>query len=502
MYLSKVAIESAVRNLRGTADHLLKIWFALKHMGLSQSQSVLVDTSNSTPSLQRLFHSGAPDGTFFIPFSEQKRFATMKNDAARSVIQTTIQRWNTSGSVVSVAPTEFLAMSTAEGGKIRVSCSRIYPQGLGHSKNGFATGDDSRVRLGLLDFAAWVFKQDFIPDDADAEVWLKDKLISELNLSQSEIEAIFVDSSLRIDLAPDPISDSELWEICQQVFTEKAKIEASFENRKEYLRRISSVSTFSSSPAWVNAEPAQQLRRAIEAGEKAVLLYGPPRTGKTRAIDLLYERSNVARETIQLHEGWGYSNLIMGLMPVAGTSTFEWREGVLLKALRSGVKVIVLEEINRTRVSQALGEVFSLIESQYRGVENAIKLPDGSDFYIDEDVTFFFTMNTIDTSTEAIDDALMGRIAAVYFPPRVEDLTAMLQERNVNQESSRAVREFFTFVQSFYLLGHGYFAGVRSEANFLDYYMFKIRPVLSNRFSLGKPEFIEQVDNFVDQRFA
>ena len=109
MYFTEQTIKNAVRDMRGAADHMLKIWFVLKSMGLTKSESVAIDTSNSTPHLQRLFKSGNSDGSFFVPFAHTERFAKMKSDASRSIIQTNIQRWASSGSVVTVDPTGFLS---------------------------------------------------------------------------------------------------------------------------------------------------------------------------------------------------------------------------------------------------------------------------------------------------------------------------------------------------------------------------------------------------------
>ena len=73
MYVNDETIARALLSLNGTADHMLKIWLTLKHMGLSVgAHPVQVDTNNSTPSLQRLFSCGAPDGSFFVPFSSYR----------------------------------------------------------------------------------------------------------------------------------------------------------------------------------------------------------------------------------------------------------------------------------------------------------------------------------------------------------------------------------------------------------------------------------------------
>src|SRR5262249_13165530 len=148
-------LKIALSKMYGTAGHLLKIWLTLKHMGLSPESSVEIDTSNSTPSLQRLFSYGARDGGFYIPFAHTPRYLTMKHDAARSIIQTTIQRWATSGSVVTCDPTEFLDITAGGGAKLRVATGRRYPFGLGSGESGFALKDGARVSVPIASFAVW-----------------------------------------------------------------------------------------------------------------------------------------------------------------------------------------------------------------------------------------------------------------------------------------------------------------------------------------------------------
>jgi 5-methylcytosine-specific restriction enzyme B len=115
MFVNSATLKTALERTYGTAGHLLKIWFALKQMGLSVGAApVEIDTSNSTPSLRRLFSFGDPDESFFIPFAHTPQYLVMAHDAARSIIQTNIQRWASSGSVVTCDPTEFLEI--AKGG--------------------------------------------------------------------------------------------------------------------------------------------------------------------------------------------------------------------------------------------------------------------------------------------------------------------------------------------------------------------------------------------------
>lgn len=259
--------------------------------------------------------------------------------------------------------------------------------------------------------------------------------------------------------------------------------------------------TISDNPTWVQTNPEKQLQELIASGEKAILLYGPPRTGKTRAIDSVIGRDNPDRVSIQLHEGWGYENLVLGMYPTGEAGVFDWKTGALLQALRDGKKFIVLEEINRTKVSQALGEVFSLIETAYRGEANSISLPNGEQVFVPEDTVIFMTMNTIDTSTEDIDDALIGRMASVFFPPRVEDLDSILIANGIETSAAEKVKEIFNLIQANYPLGHGYLANFKGDRDFKMYYLSRIRPVLSNHFDSYKPEIVNQIDNAVDNLF-
>jgi 5-methylcytosine-specific restriction enzyme B len=119
-YVTEETLSAALTELKGTADHLLKIWFALKEMGMSAGNPVKIDTGNSTGALQRLFDYGDPEGAFYVPFAHTRRFLTMKGDACRSVVQTTLKRWAESQSVVTVDPTSYLDIEETADGSLKV----------------------------------------------------------------------------------------------------------------------------------------------------------------------------------------------------------------------------------------------------------------------------------------------------------------------------------------------------------------------------------------------
>ena len=506
-FVNQRTLISALSNLYGTAGHLLKIWFTLKNMGLSENaQSIEIDTSNSTTSLQRLFSCGAPEGDFYVPFAHTPRYLTMKRDASRSIIQTNIQRWATSGSVVTCDPTDFLDFKTSGSGKIQVAMGRRYPFGLGNGESGFALEDGARVSIPINSFAAWYGRQTQIPINQNPTTFLVDEMLRELHISPAEKALIFVDDNLNISTQPSKLTDSEIFEACQPFINgQQAPIaQVHHEEFSNYARRVRSMVSGLNLPIWMRTSPDDEVRELLETGANAILLYGPPRTGKTRLINSIVNHNTENKCTIQIHDGWGYDHLIEGFKPDS-SGKWDWKNGPLKDAIITGKKFIVLEEINRTAISQALGEVFSLIEDSYRGEEKSIVLRSGEKFWIPRDVVFLMTMNTIDKSTEDIDDALLGRVAAVEFPPRPEDLSQMLSSNGIPTPSREKLEQLFVEILNVYPLGHGYFAGLSGSVDntqIIRYYKARVRPVLVNFLGELKRQELAKIDNLVDQMFA
>ena len=499
-YITKEMLEVSLNNLRGTADHLLKIWFVLKEMGLDKNNSVGIDTSNSTPSLRKLFSYGDPEGGFFVPFAATERFLTMKADASRSIIQTTIKRW-TEGSVVTVDPTKFLEILNKDG-KLNVSTSRQYPNGLGYGKPGFSLEENTRIAIPDLSFALWLFKNQPI-DEENPQSFLRKQLKQILNLNDVEYDLIFIEEKLDIDLQNSMLTDTDIYNICVKSMKGINKKQQTVieESVNDYKRRIQRKMTITNEPSWLNYDAEELFKKIVESGEKSILIYGPPRTGKTRIIDTLFNRESKDRFSLQLHEGWSYENLIIGLQPIENSEEFEWKYGPLGQAILDKKKCIVLEEINRTRASQALGEIFSLIETKYRGEANKITLPNGDNFSIDEDTCFIFTMNTIDESTEDIDDALLGRLACIEFKPRIEHLNSILKDIGIDEDTINKIIDIYNFIIEHYPLGHGYFATYNNTMDFKMFYLTRIRPTLQNHFQASRIEILKQVDTMVDTIF-
>ena len=358
MYLDNGTITRALHQLNGTADHMLKIWLTLKHMGLAvDTPAVEIDTGNSTPSLRRLFSYGASDNSLFVPFAHTARFAKMEADAARSIIQTNVRRWESSQSVVRNDPTSFLDFSATEDSKLLVSCGRRYPLGLGHGTNGFALQENTIVNVPLLSFAAWYCRTTPIPADLnqqDAADFLINMVLTDLNISPVEKELIFAVDQLALSLSDEVISDEDLFNICAPFLEGTSRpspvMDVPNEDFSRYSRRVRSMVSQLDRPEWLRSNPERELRGLLESGAKAILLYGPPRTGKTRLIDSIIPRDDSERSTIQIHDGWTYDNLMEGFQPDAA-GIWRWHEGPLKEAITSQKKYVILEEINRTSIS-------------------------------------------------------------------------------------------------------------------------------------------------------
>ena len=173
-------------------------------------------------------------------------------------------------------------------------------------------------------------------------------------------------------------------------------------------------------------------------------------------------------QSVQFHPGYDYSDFVIGMKPVlvspgSGKEVFtrtdgsrryttdndkedgvpedfppkgqssktevsyKWKYGVFKKFADKARKaydearenpprfVFFIDEINRADLSRVFGELFSLLEEEYR-YENGngtdfVQLPNGERFYIPKNLYIIGTMNDIDRSVESMDFALRRRFA-------------------------------------------------------------------------------------------
>lgn len=169
-------------------------------------------------------------------------------------------------------------------------------------------------------------------------------------------------------------------------------------------------------------------------------------------------------ECVQFHPGYDYSDFVIGMKPVllskkgkelerkngkyvevesrseieegkVGNAqvSFRWKDGIFKKFADDAQKafdawvatdghkpedapkyVFLIDEINRADLSRVFGELFSLLEEEYRYPNDngtGITLPNGEYFVIPRNLYILGTMNDIDRSVESMDFALRRRFA-------------------------------------------------------------------------------------------
>jgi len=169
--------------------------------------------------------------------------------------------------------------------------------------------------------------------------------------------------------------------------------------------------------------------RAIQRKKQAIL-YGPPGTGKTfmaeRVARHLVGEGEGVVELVQFHPSYAYEDFLQGLRPMRtadGKLSYEMVTGRFIEfceqaAARSGVSVLIIDEINRANLSRVFGELMYLLE--YRDRE--VPLAGGGRFRIPKQVRILGTMNTADRSIALVDHALRRRFAFLALQPKFDVL--------------------------------------------------------------------------------
>jgi hypothetical protein len=168
--------------------------------------------------------------------------------------------------------------------------------------------------------------------------------------------------------------------------------------------------------------------------KKNIILQGPPGVGKTfvskRLAYLLMGEKDPSRvEFVQFHQSYSYEDFVQGWRPNS-EGGFNLKSGSFYEFCKkaradlSRPHVFIIDEINRGNLSKIFGELLMLIESDKRGLENAIKLTysesEADRFSVPENVFIIGLMNTADRSLAIVDYALRRRFAFFNLPPQLE----------------------------------------------------------------------------------
>ena len=180
----------------------------------------------------------------------------------------------------------------------------------------------------------------------------------------------------------------------------------------------------------------QRVTRLMER-RKALILFGPPGTGKTYVAQELAKQWTEPGNTdlVQFHPSVAYEDFVAGYRPVDrdGQVVFELRQGPFMRLAEQardnpGVPhVLIIDEINRANLAKVFGELYFLLEYRDRAMTPLYTDDSNRKFTLPDNVYVIGTMNTADRSIALVDAAMRRRFAFVSMHADEEPVNGVLR---------------------------------------------------------------------------